>query len=103
MVVNLFPNRYGLTYKHLRNLITPTRQKGPIGDDLHETGLRSGNVIQKCIQIRQLMTVQKEFMYSHTQITGGVVRGGVVVEALRYKPEGREFNSRWCHWIFSFT
>jgi len=22
-------------------------------------------------------------------------------EALRYKPEGRGFDSRWCHWIFS--
>jgi hypothetical protein len=27
-------------------------------------------------------------------------RGGVVVEALRYKPEGRGIDSRWCHWIF---
>ena len=25
-------------------------------------------------------------------------RGGAVVEVLRYKPEGRKFNSRWCHW-----
>ena len=24
-------------------------------------------------------------------------RGGVVVEALRYKPAGRGFDSRWCH------
>jgi len=24
-----------------------------------------------------------------------------LVEALRYKPEGRGFDSRWCHWIFS--
>jgi len=22
------------------------------------------------------------------------------VKALRYKPEGRGFDSRWCHWIF---
>ena len=21
-------------------------------------------------------------------------------KALRYKPEGRGFDSRWCHWIF---
>jgi hypothetical protein len=28
-------------------------------------------------------------------------RDGVVVEALRYKPEGRGFDSRRCHWIFS--
>ena len=26
-----------------------------------------------------------------------------LVEALRYKPEGRGFYSRWCHWNFSIT
>jgi hypothetical protein len=26
-----------------------------------------------------------------------------LVWALRYKPEGRGFDSRWCHWIFSLT
>ena len=26
-----------------------------------------------------------------------------VVEALRYKPEDRRFDSRWCHWNFSLT
>jgi len=26
-----------------------------------------------------------------------------LVEALLYKPEGRGFDSRWCHWIFSLT
>jgi hypothetical protein len=30
-------------------------------------------------------------------------RGGAVVEALRYKPEGRKIDSRWCHWNFSLT
>ena len=30
-------------------------------------------------------------------------RGGVVVKALRYKPVGRGFDSRWCHWNFSVT
>jgi hypothetical protein len=25
------------------------------------------------------------------------------VEALRYKPEGRGMDSRWCHWNFSLT
>ena len=30
-------------------------------------------------------------------------RGGVVVKALRYKPVGRWFDSRWCHWNFSVT
>ena len=26
-----------------------------------------------------------------------------LVEALPYKPEGRGFDSRWCHWNFSLT
>ena len=30
-------------------------------------------------------------------------RGGLVVKALRYKPAGRGFDSRWCHWNFSGT
>jgi len=27
----------------------------------------------------------------------------LLVEALRYKPEGRGFDSRWGHWNFSLT
>ena len=30
-------------------------------------------------------------------------RGGVVIKALCYKPAGRGFDSRWCHWNFSVT
>jgi hypothetical protein len=26
-----------------------------------------------------------------------------LVEVLRYKPEGRRFDSRFCHWNFSLT
>jgi hypothetical protein len=29
--------------------------------------------------------------------------GAQLVEALRYKPEDRGFNSRWSHWKFSLT
>ena len=30
-------------------------------------------------------------------------RDGAVVEAPRFQPEGRGFDSRWCHWNFLFT
>ena len=30
----------------------------------------------------------------------GRTRGGVVFKAQRYKPAGRGFDSRWCHWNF---
>ena len=36
-------------------------------------------------------------------VTADVARGGVGVKALRYKPAGRGFDSRWCHWNFSVT
>ena len=29
--------------------------------------------------------------------------GGIVVKVLRYKPAGRGFDSRWCHWNFSVS
>jgi len=34
---------------------------------------------------------------------GGTLLVAQLVEALRYKPEGCGFDSRWCHWIFSLT
>jgi hypothetical protein len=40
--------------------------------------------------------------YEHCFLLGGA-HGGVVVKALRYKPAGRGFDSRWCHWNFSVT
>ena len=38
--------------------------------------------------------------YTHTHVGNAV---GQLVEALRYKSEGRGFDSRWCHWNFSLT
>jgi hypothetical protein len=33
----------------------------------------------------------------------GHAADGAVIEALHYKPEGREIDSRWCHWNFLLT
>jgi hypothetical protein len=33
----------------------------------------------------------------------GTADGGTVVKVLRYKSEGRWFDSRWYHWNFSLT
>jgi hypothetical protein len=55
-------------------------------------------VVARCIRRYCNFTLE----YTFTLTLNGA-RGGVVVEALRYKPEGRGFDSRWCHWIFSLT
>ena len=41
-------------------------------------------------------------IYLMVQIEEGA-RGSLVVKAPRYKPAGRGFDSRWCHWNFSVT
>jgi hypothetical protein len=59
---------------------------------------------------RCIYVIFKEFVFLYAAVIKSVgiqnkigVRGGAVVEALRYKPEGRGFDSRWCHWNFSLT
>jgi hypothetical protein len=47
------------------------------------------------------MSVGYSELYSVPFLAG--VRGGAVVETLRYKPEGRGIDSRWCNWNFSLT
>ena len=42
-------------------------------------------------------------VYLVVYCSGLWARGGVVVKALRYKPAGSGFDSRWCHWNFSMT
>jgi len=39
-------------------------------------------------------------IYSHTEYMGHAL--AQLIEALRYKPEGRGFDFRWCHWIFFY-
>jgi len=43
------------------------------------------------------------FIYCSTNVWSGTLLVAQLVEALRYKPEGRGFDSRWCHWKFSST
>ena len=43
------------------------------------------------------------FAFTYTYIIKWGARCGVVVKALRYKPGGRGFDSRWCNWNFSVT
>jgi hypothetical protein len=41
--------------------------------------------------------------YQETTISVAGYAVAQLVEALHYKPEGRGFDSRWCHWNFSLT
>jgi hypothetical protein len=45
--------------------------------------------------------VHFEKMENYKAVLGHAV--AQLVEALRYKPEGRGFDSRWCHWNVSLT
>jgi hypothetical protein len=43
--------------------------------------------------------VPSSLYYFYTSVCLGA-RGGAAVKALRYKPAGRGFDSRWCNWNF---
>ena len=70
--------------------------------------------IQFCSSFQQLHSITQIFYISQAEKQSFYniliqfkscmgARGGVVVKALRYKPAGRGFDSRWCHWNFSVT
>ena len=42
-------------------------------------------------------------LHLHSVLSKIGAPGAQLVEALRYKTEGRGFDSRWCHWNFSLT
>ena len=47
------------------------------------------------------LSIIGSFFTVHTAMVGHAV--AQLVEALRYKSEGRGFDSQWCHWNFSLT
>ena len=58
----------------------------------------------KVCNIDKMVRITITFMlnYYHYHFTKGYAVAQLV-EALRYKPEGRGFDSRWSHWNFSVT
>jgi hypothetical protein len=60
------------------------------------TGSLSGTKVQTCKNTAvEMFTILIHIYFG--------ARGGVVVKAIRYKPTGRGFDSRWCYWNFSVT
>ena len=58
-----------------------------------------GNVIKNITRVQIVVVVAAVIiiiiMFSTTRVGTAVAQ---LVEALRYKSEGRGFDSRWCHW-----
>jgi hypothetical protein len=57
---------------------------------------------QNCNKYKTRMMARVICIFKAVYINFGA-RGRAVVEAVRYKPEGRRFDSRWYHWDFSLT
>ena len=51
-----------------------------------------------CKKSQNVFSIYIQYLY---YVLGHAV--AQLVEALRYKSEGRGFVSRWCHWNFSLT
>ena len=58
---------------------------------------------RRLITIKLSLKTNKLFFSDLICLSGGTLLVAQLVEALRYKPEGRWFDSRWCHWNFLLT
>jgi hypothetical protein len=59
--------------------------------------------IPPCLEIKCPDFYHKVYVFNYRKYCECGARGGAVVKALHYKPAGRGFDSRWCHWNFSVT
>jgi len=89
-------------------LIKKRIYRAAVSQRLRNTGVHDLRNANSGKQITELgnslvknITYVLSFLFHNNDISGA--RGGVVVKALRYKPAGRGFDSRWCHWNFSLT
>ena len=48
-----------------------------------------------------LSVIRRNNNFLHLKLAGRIQTVAQLVEALRYKPEGRGFDNRWCHWNFA--
>jgi hypothetical protein len=56
---------------------------------------------QSCLVKNAFCSTEEFISAGHNDM--GTADGDTVVKVLRYKSEGRWFDSRWCHWNFSLT
>jgi hypothetical protein len=57
-----------------------------------------GQIFPSICQIRIGNYVSMFYLYVNEYVGHALAQ---LVEALRYKPEGRGLDARWCHWNFS--
>ena len=88
----------GLITHILQSHLPPSKKERPVSHDqtisytnYYETP--ANNATNKLRQCKQIITSPLNKGYAVAQL----------LEALRYKPEGRGLDSRWCHWNFSLT
>jgi hypothetical protein len=67
------------------------------------TRLRTAAVSDRCINYFYSLFIQLHSRGRLSALWSSVCAVAQLLEALSYKPEGREFDSRWCHWYFSLT
>jgi hypothetical protein len=64
----------------------------------------SWNCLCCCVSFRFIQQIVMSGLVNMVVLFSAIgARGGIVVKALRYKPAGHGFDSRWCHWNFSVT
>jgi hypothetical protein len=64
------------------------------------------NLFKKLLNKHEIKKLYTQINFLHTKTMKLFIAYSIMgraVKALRYKPAGRGFDSRWCHWNFSVT
>ena len=59
-------------------------------------------ILEECLMVLNISLLIRRYNLQNLCVGVGTAVAELV-EALRYKSEGRGFDSRWCHWNFSLT
>ena len=69
--------------------------------EVHLTGTWPGAIVCSALPWALINTIILSLFHAPDSIWGQAVMQ--MVKALHYKPEGRGFDSRWCHWNITLT
>ena len=87
------------TLKHSNIKLQQNRSRGSRVVPDRQTDGQTDRPVEACSRFSQFCEKRLKLSKVHLHLQGHVV--AQLVEALRYKPEGRGFNSRWFLWNFA--
>jgi hypothetical protein len=86
-------------FEHFSKMCAGNSNRTRLAGTFHEDQYTFFILYRSILRMRNVLGKNVEKIKTHIRCS----RGSALVEALRYKPEGRGIDYRWCHWNVSLT